>query len=242
MIRIFKIAFLLILCGGINILYAQNEIGTLDFKKIKQKKVRQYIRAQQNKDIVSFSDLETSVSAKDELTDFLNFKKEYLVKEESDFVWDNYKYSSQTDVWDLNKISFGFLFNRNTELVIYDNEDFYGFEKGQVYCLNLRILNGFYNLPVAFEIINVDHENMIIEFSYMKGGKAEGKQTIQLEETEAGFTKIIHKSFVKSNSKIRDKYLYPYFHNKLINEFHGNMKKIITRQAKSSTMTLTEAK
>jgi len=213
-------------------LHAQDAIDMVDFKKIEQKKVRNFLRQQQKQDITSFSELETSVNEQDELSEFINFEKVYIVKEKLEFVWDNYLYSSQTDIWDLNKISFGLLFNRNTESIVYANQYHGELEKGQIYYLNLKILNGVYNLPVAFEMTDVDQENKTISFSYLKGGKAEGIQTIKLEETDKGYTKIIHKSFVKSNSKIRDKYLYPYFHNKLINEFHGNMKKMITQNAK----------
>lgn len=227
-------------CAGI--IHAQDAIDQLDFKKIKQKKVRRFIRQQQKKNLSTFSELKTSVNLRDELTDFMNYEKVYLVKEGCDFVWDNYRYSSQTDVWDLNKISFAFLFSRESASIIYANQYFYGLEEGQIFYLNLKIMNGFYNLPVAFKIINVDQEQKLIEFSYLKGGKANGKQSIQLEETEDGYTRIVHRSFVKSDSKFRDKYLYPYFHNKLINEFHSNMKKLIVRSAKTPGTILAELK
>jgi len=238
--RLFRTALFLFLSLWVSNLIAQNSLNSIDLKKVTQKKVRRYVRQQQDEQIQHFSELETSVSGKDELSEFMSYEKDFVIKEERDFVWDNYTYSSQTDVWDLNKISFGFLFDRNTESIVYANQIHYGLEKGQIFYLNLRILNGIYNLPVAFEIIDVDRENMQIEFSYLKGGKTSGKQTIQLEETEEGYTRIVHRSFVKSNSKIRDKYLYPYFHNKLIHEFHNNMKKVIVRQAKSAEMNLAE--
>ena len=237
---------IIVLLGGMiavtGIAYAQDAIDQVDLKKIKQKKVRSFIRQQQKKDISTFAELETSVNVNDEMIDFMNYEKEYLVKEGCDFVWDNYRYSSQTDVWDLNKISFAFLFCCESESIIYANQYFYGLEEGQIFYLNLKIMNGFYNVPVAFKIMNVDPEKKLIEFSYLKGGKAIGKQSIQLEETEEGYTRIVHKSFVKSDSKFRDKYLYPYFHNKLINEFHSNMKKLIVRSSKAPGIVFAELK
>ncbi len=193
------------------------------------------LRYQQENKIQFFDDMESSVLDTGNLNDFMNFEKVYILKESSEFVWDNYQYSSQTDVWDLNKISFAFLFDRNSSSIVYANQEWIGLEKGQIFYLNLRILNGFYNLPVAFEIININPQDKVIEFSYLKGGKTSGIQTIQMTDTEDGNTRIIHKSFVKSDSKIRDKYLYPYFHNKLINEFHSNMKKMINRYSRSSS-------
>ena len=108
--------------------------------------------------------------------------------------------------------------------------------------MNLKLLNGLYNLPVAFEITKIDEGNKMIEFSYLKGGKARGAQVIQLMSTDRGYTKVVHKSYVQSHSKFRDKYLYPYFHNKIINEFHGNMRRLIAYRAKNLINTLTSLK
>ena len=223
--------FVLLFCNDI---MAQSPIDEVDFKRIKQKKVRKFLRHQQENEIQFFDDMESSVRGTKGLKGYRNFEKLYVFKESSEFVWNNYQYSSQTDVWDLNKISFAFLFDRNSSSIIYANQEWLGLEKGQIFYLNLKILNGFYNLPVAFEIINVDPLKKEIAFSYLKGGKTSGIQTIQMTDTEDGNTHIIHKSYVKSKSKIRDKYLYPYFHNKLINEFHNNMKKMINRFSRSS--------
>jgi hypothetical protein len=124
------------------------------------------------------------------------------------------------------------IYCRSSESIIYADEMLNGLEEGRIYYLNLKILGGIYNLPVAFEITNIDPDNKTVEFSYLKGGKARGKQWIRLEESPEGYTKIIHQTLVKSDSNFRDKYLYPYFHNKLINEFHLNMKRIITARSK----------
>lgn len=233
---------LLLMSLNVGLAQGQVDIQTVDLKRIQQKKVRNLIIEQQKQNIKSFSELTTSVDKNEELADFRTYEKEYLMKEDIDFVWESYEFSSQTDVWDLNKISFALLFNRATESVFYSNQDCIGLERGQIFYLNLKILNGFYSLPVAFEIVNVDPDQKIIELSYLEGGKTRGKQIISLEETEKGYTRIIHKSIVKSRSSMRDKYLYPYFHNKLINEFHANMRRLIARQAKSSSQFFAESK
>ncbi len=224
------------------LIQAQLSFRTIDISHIRQPKIRAYIQEQQEQHIQTFSDLESSVNRDDDLTDFKNYEKHYIIKEPVDIVWDNYKFSNQTDVWDINRVSFGMLFCRGTQSIVYADQRFLGMAIGQIYYLNLKILNGFYNLPVAFEIINVDREKRLFEFSYLKGGKAKGKQSIQFVETEKGYTQIIHKSYVKSDSKFRDKYLYPFFHNKIINEFHSNMRRIITYNAKNQTSNYALAK
>jgi len=229
----FKISHLLFVSIVAGSVYAQSSISAVDLNQIKQNKVRNFIVEQQNQQIEYFSDLDVSVHQEDDLSNFMNYEKIFTVKAHSDVVWDMYKYSCQTEVWDLNRVSVGMLFSDKSQAVFYADQDLYGLEEGQIYYLNLKIINGFYNLPVVFEICKVDYENRLIEFSYLKGGKAQGKQTIQFEDTEDGNTRIIHSSFVKSGSKIRDKYLYPFFHNKIINEFHGNMKKMIAEISKN---------
>lgn len=242
MSRFFKILQLIFLSVTAGTTYGQNSISSIDLSQIKQNKVKNFIVEQKNQQIEYFSDLEVSVQKNDDLTNFKNYEKNYIVKEQSDVVWDIYKYSCQTDVWDINRVSFALLFARNSHSIYYANQDFYGLAEGQIYYLNLKILNGFYNLPVVFEIINVDPKNKLFEFSYLKGGKSQGKQTIQFVDTEDGYTRIIHKSFVKSKSKIRDKYLYPFFHNKIINEFHSNMRKMIAEYCKYQKNMLVKAK
>ena len=66
-----------------------------------------------------------------------------------------------------------------------------------------------------------------MEISYIDNNKSRGKQTIQFFDNGDGCTRIVHLSYFKSESSLRDNLLYPYFHNKFIREFHGNMRKLI---------------
>lgn len=231
--RLLNVSVLIAISFVAGKIHAQNNISSVDFNQIKHKAVKNYIVDQQNRHIEYFSDMEASVKENTDLASFMNYEKEYLIKEPIDVVWGNYKHSSQTDIWDLQRVSFGMLYSREDQSVVYENQNFFGMEVGQIYYLNLKVLNGLYRLPVVFEIITVDPEKKLIEFSYLKGGTAQGKQMIQFEDTEEGFTRIIHKSFVKSHSKIRDMYVYPFFHNKIIKEFHDNMRRTIAENMKS---------
>lgn len=225
--------------GNIN---AQNSISSVDFSQIKHKSVKNYIVDQQNRQIQYFSDMEASVQKNTDLASFMNYEKEYIIKESSDVVWEYYKHSSQTDIWDLRRVAFGMLYSRADQSQVYADQDYYGMEVGQIYYLHLKVVNGLFRLPVVFEIITVDPEKKLFEFSYLKGGTAQGKQMIQFEDTEEGYTRIIHKSFVKSHSKIRDMYIYPFFHNKIIKEFHGNMRRTIAENTKKKERMLARVK
>jgi hypothetical protein len=220
--------------------HAQHSTSGIEFSKIKQRKIRKMVR-QQCDSAGGLSDLEISVGTGSDLNGFYHYEKEYQVKEDINEVWFNYLKANQTEIWDISRISFGLIYCRDSDSFIYADQFLFGLEKRQIYFLNLKILNGLYHLPVAFEITNIDPEKLMIEFSYLRGGKALGKQVIQFAETDEGFTKINHQSFVKSESKLRDKYLYPYFHNKLINEFHFNMKRYITSKVKRRIDLVAEA-
>jgi hypothetical protein len=125
-------------------------------------------------------------------------------------------------------VSFGLLISKWQNTVMYRNDEYFaGIDTGQVFYVNLKIMKGLYNLAVGLEIVNIDSTNKSITFSYLKGGKSRGEQTIYFVPTRKGHTEIIHQTAFKSNSFFRDRFLYPYFHRIAINEFHRNMKKSV---------------
>lgn len=84
-------------------------------------------------------------------------------------------------------------------------------------------MKGFYNLAVAFEVTKLSEKDHTIEYSYVKGGKTQGKQWMEMTATPEGFTRISHFTLYKSASEFRDVLLYPYVHGLAIKEFHQNM-------------------
>jgi hypothetical protein len=221
--------------------FGQGNLDSVEFDKIKSRKIRNLIK-QQSENIDNFSDLTVSVDATAELEDYLYYEKNYFIKQDPEEVWYNYIHSNQTEVWDISRISFGLIYCRDTDSITYFDESLTELSKNRIYYINLKILNGLYHLPVSFEITNIDPVDKRIEFSYLSGGKARGKQLIHFSETPEGYTSITHQTYVKSQSKIRDKYLYPYFHNKLITEFHVNMKRLIVSRAKRRSDLMAERK
>ncbi|MCK5104886.1 MAG: hypothetical protein KAI99_22570, partial [Cyclobacteriaceae bacterium] len=90
MSRFFKILQLIFLSVTAGTTYGQNSISSIDLSQIKQNKVKNFIVEQKNQQIEYFSDLEVSVQKNDDLTNFKNYEKNYIVKEQSDVVWDIY--------------------------------------------------------------------------------------------------------------------------------------------------------
>ena len=60
--------------------------------------------------------------------------------------------------------------------------------------------------------------------TYGMNNTSHGKQTIQFI-ADGDKTIIKHTAYFKSKSTFRDKYLYPKFHVKFIDEFHANIQK-----------------
>lgn len=210
-------------------LKAQVEIKSTDLDRIKPKSVKKLIIEQQQQDILYFSDLKPSLAGND-YEGYKSYTKKYKVEGDMDEVWQAYVGTDQTQVWNNSKSSFAMLYSRKSDQINYADKPYFGLEKGLIYYLNLKVVMGFYKLPVAFEILQVDSEQKIIEMSYLKGGKASGKQIIRFTSLENGDTEVIHENYFKSESKFRDKYLYPYFHTRIINKFHHKMKKNVRQQ------------
>lgn len=191
--------------------------------RIPYPKVRNYLQKQRQNRIERFEEVRASATGEVDSSEFSLYKKTYLVKEQRNRVWNTYKTVSPTIAWRNRKSSLGLLYSRHTDEVKYATDTCNGVRAGQVLYVHLRLLRGIYRLATAFEITRVD--DGIIELCYIEDGISKGKQTIEMVETTEGYTRIIHTSMIRSNSRFRDKVLYPYFHNKIINEFHRNMKK-----------------
>jgi hypothetical protein len=130
-------------------------------------------------------------------------------------------------MWNGHSVRFGLLISKCSNSVIYKNNPLFpDIDTGQVYFLDMRLLKGLLNVPAAFEITNIDQKQQMVEFSYIDNNTSLGKQTIQFFDNGKDCTRIVHRSYFKSESALRDDF-YPCFHNKFIKEFHRNMKHII---------------
>ena len=143
-----------------------------------------------------------------------------------DSVWKAYNTLNPSKVWDVKSIKFGFGYARNSGDILYKDDEFDHLEEGLIQFLSLRFLGGILKLNIAHELIGIDEERKRLQFCYMRYGKSEGTQIITME-AENGKTKIIHDTYYKSNSKFRDKRLYPYFHQKTVAELHANVQQLL---------------
>jgi hypothetical protein len=205
---------------------AQKNLDDVDLELIPHRSVREYLLQQKKNNIIQFIDIKPTWCEPQKTSEYNIQKRTYTIKENISKVWSKYQNTSPAKSWNGKKVMFGFMFSKKQDEALYAGDEFTGIDTGQVIFLNLKLLK-FYNLAMAFEIISVDAENKIIEFSYIEGNVSHGKQCLQFLDTPEGYTQIIHSSYFKSESKLRDKFLYPFFHARTTNEFHRIMKRLI---------------
>jgi hypothetical protein len=223
-----KINILLFIFGLSSLIGVSQNLKIIDLKEIPQRRVRKYITSRSIDQMHDFSSIHASCKKDINVSDFNIVEKTFYLKYSLAKVWDWYSHGNLFKTWDGRSIRLGLLILKSSNSVIYVKNSFFPeIDTGQVYFLNLRLMKGIINIPVAFEIINIDRVNRILEISYIDNNKSQGKQTIQFFDNGDGRTMIIHRSYYKSGSRFRDELLYPEFHKKFIKEFHRNMKQCI---------------
>jgi hypothetical protein len=228
----------LLFCGA---LQAQMAFNQVDYSDIPYKKVRAYVHDQQEQGhIEHFSQLKATCADEEDLNGFESYEKKYRIKATLDEVWKGYISASPTSAWKTRKSSVALIYDRKKDELKYAADTCNGSRIGQIVYLHMNLVKGFYHLATAIEITDIKAQNATIELSYIESGINEGKQWITMTEGQNGYVDITHVSIIKSDSKFRDRYLYPYFHNKLISAFHKNMERQIvqTKSLKKESISL----
>ena len=205
-------------------------LSDVEFEKIEEEAVENYLHRQISNHVETFSDVKPSLEPTSSTEGFLFHEREYVVKDSLHKVWNHYVNTNPGDAWNAGKMNFGVMFSKNNNELVYPSDKVEKIEEGQVVYLNLNVLR-LKKIATAFEIITVDGKDGMIEFSYVEDNITRGKQQLNFTETAKGKTKIIHRSFFRSKSKLRDHFLYPYFHTRMTNTYHRNMKKLYKNQS-----------
>ncbi len=222
---------LLFILGMLPVMTVAQDENSIDLKEITQKKVRKYLISGAFNKMRDFSLIRPSWKKDVIESDFRILEKKFKLKFSNENVWNSYRHANSVEMWESHSVSFGLLISKGSNTVTYKSNSFSPeIDTGQVYFLDLRLLKGLLNLPVAFEITTINQKDQIIEFSYLENNKSQGKQTIHITDGGSGRTSIVHKTWFKSTSKLRDD-LYPIFHKRFINEFHRNMSRRIRKTA-----------
>jgi hypothetical protein len=206
---------------------------SLDFNRILFKKVISFVRErglQTTNDFTHFK----SVCYVPNDPSYRKHLKTFSVDAPISIVWNTYKSIAPQDAWQGDMLRFGFMYSRTKNNFTYhDDIQYEGIKAGHVLVLNLRLLGDLFTLAVGHEVKEVNDQERFIRICYMENGKSEGSQFIRLSALPDGHTQIMHETFYKSNSWIRDVLLYPSLHTKAITEFHHNVKRKIEQIGKA---------
>jgi hypothetical protein len=216
------------------------EVQTIDLNEIPQKKLRKYIEERHIDKMQDFTAIHPSWKKGVNESNFNISEKKFNFKNKLSKVWESYRHADPAKSWRGRYVRLGLLISKKSNSVIYPaNFTISEVDTGQVYFLNLRFMRGLFKLPTAFEIINIDPLQNMIEYSYIENNIEQGKQTIQLLDAGDDHTKVVHTSYFKSEYPLRDKVIYPFFHNKVIRNFHRNMRHL-DNQRKRAVISLTD--
>jgi len=207
--------------------YAQLMLDDVNMEMIHQKTIRKYIAAQIKENKHQFTEIQPSWNIGKDLSLYSKNEMTFFLKGNFKDIWKGYLSENPSNSWNGRKVSFGVLLQKFPNNIFYNHDQITGINTGQVYFLNLKLLKGIYNIPVAFEIIVVDTVENVIEFSYIKGNKSSGVQQIKFLDMGNDRTQILHTSYFKSDSHFRDRRIYPFFHKKIVNDFHRNMRRLL---------------
>lgn len=221
-------SFLFVLLTAISLNgHTQQGLLEIDLDRISQEKVKYLVQDKLNSQQMLISNSLLPTWQKGQSTEkYHKLQSAYTFRKDIEYVWQTYQSTSPSEAWNGKMVSFGLLVSKRNNNVMYDDDrTFAGIDTGQVIFINLRLMKGLYNLAVGLEIIDIDNRQKTITYSYIKGGKSRGEQTIRFVPTRRGHTDIIHLTAHKGDSYVRDRWLYPWFHKLAINEFHRNMKR-----------------
>jgi hypothetical protein len=211
-----------------SVLVVSQSLKTINLKDIPQRKVRKYIMSRSIDQMQDFSLIHASWNKESDESDFNVNEETFYLNYDLPYVWDCYRHTNPYTMWNGRSFRFGLMISKSLNSVIYvGNHIFPEVDTSQIYFLDLKLLKGLCHVAVAFEITNIDENRRIMEFSYIDNNKEMGKQNIQFFVDGDGGTRIVHRSYFKSESFLRDHFFYPYFHKKFIEDFHQNMNQFI---------------
>jgi hypothetical protein len=202
-------------------------LSKMDLNRISQPAVKKLINRHISEGMDQFDDIVSTYKKEDDLSNYSIHNASYSYPINRDEVWQHYIDGNPSEAWNGKLLSFGVLISKDSESVLYSGGKYEGAKGGQVLYLNLNLLLGQFQLAVAHEIIEVNHEEKYMDLSYVVGADSVGMQHIEFIDNQDGTSLVKHTTYYRSDSKFRDKVIYPYFHTKVVNDYHNNMRLIL---------------
>jgi len=199
----------------------------INFNRIKQEKVKRLLVDNGLNSLQDLSKLKSLCYNATDGNHYFKHSKTFLFPAKIDAVWNAYKTTNPQHSRDGSMVSFGMMYSRKRNEIMYLGDVYSGIEEGQIIFFNLNLFANVVNMAVGHEITGVSENEKTIKICYLQNGASTGTQLIQLKEITGGQTQVVHDTWYRSGSIFRDKVLYPGFHTKGLTEFHNNVKQKI---------------
>lgn len=150
--------------------------------------------------------------------DFHYHKMKLKIKGNANEAFSEMLKSNGKKLWS-GKSSFDLVYDENQGLYFdQSSKDLPNIGLNQVYFLELSITPKV-KIPVAFKIVIIDPVDLILAFSYLDKNESRGIQQLSFHQ-QGEYFEIIHETRFKSESDLRDVFLYKPFHKMLLNDFY----------------------
>ena len=199
-------------------------IDSVNFTRIQHKKVRKLITRQKHFGAKTFDDIQPVCFNLSDSAAYNTFQKSQVINQEINTVWDNLVHQSPSDEFDGRIVSFGLLYSKKNNNLLYQNEALDGIEVGQIIFFNLRMLGGIKNIAVAMEVTRMDNDKKVLEYCYVDHGSTQGTQQFILKSLPGCKTEITQITRYKCKSRFRDRRLYSFFQERIVREFLRSIK------------------
>jgi hypothetical protein len=199
-------------------------VDAIDFSRIKHEKVRRLLL---DNGLKTLHDLSTQQSLCYNPADGKHYHKHvksFIIEANIEISWNAYKTISPQETRNGSMVSFGLLYSRKRNEIMYPGDAYSGIEAGQIIFLNLNLFGNILHLAVGHEITGVNDKEKTIKICYLQNGASTGTQLIQLKDIGNNKTEVTHETWYRSDSFFRDKVLYPGFHARGLAEFHENVR------------------
>lgn len=199
-------------------------LDSVNFKQIRHKKIRDLIRHQKLCGIRTFNDIQPVCYNTSDSDYFRTFTKSQLIRKDIHTVWEGLVHQSPLKEFNGRIVSLDLLYSKSSNNLQYTNQNIEGIEVGQILFFNLRMLGGIKNIGVAMEVTRMDNDLKELEYCYVDHGNTRGTQSFTLRPTSSGFTEITQVTRYRCKSKLRNRRLYSFFHERIVKEFFASIK------------------
>ncbi|MEL6672593.1 MAG: hypothetical protein AAFR61_10390 [Bacteroidota bacterium] len=168
-----------------------------------------------------FSQLRT-LHLGDDLATYGQQTRTYLLPQPPEVVWHAYTQAHPAEIWQGPMVNFLFAYSpKHADFFYQTDENMPRFYPGLQLYNWLNIMGP--RLIVGIQVMDLDQAQKKLEIAYVEGGLYRGTQILSFRPNGPG-TKIEHRSYFRSASRLMDASLYPFFHQMTIGEHHRRMK------------------